>query len=161
MEPLHGARPKWNRLGRPTLVIEEPHSLGVEATGGIDGLEASEGGMRAPAPQLPLPRQDTPGARVVTPPRRDADRHGGLRAPGTQLLQKGTRVAPQIFTEARDKDVGPDRWNVPWSPENVLIDTVARLQRDLADMKVDVSFYSDPGGPTHCADPSACCFHVD
>ena len=69
--------------------------------------------MRAPAPQLPLPRQDRPGAGVVTPQRRDADRHGGLRAPGTRLLQKGTCVAPQICTEPRDKDVGPDRRNVP------------------------------------------------
>ena len=94
MEPLHGAQPKWNRLGRPTLVIEEPRGLGADATGGIDGLEATEGGMRAPAPQLPPPRQDMPGTGVVTPPRRDADRHGGLRAPGTRLLQKGTRVAP-------------------------------------------------------------------
>ena len=50
MEPLHGARPKWNRPGRPTLVIEEPRCLGEEATGGIDGLEATEGGMRALAP---------------------------------------------------------------------------------------------------------------
>ena len=53
MEPLHGARPKWNRLGRPTPVIEEPRGLGAEATGGIDRLEATEGGMRALAPQLP------------------------------------------------------------------------------------------------------------
>ena len=83
MEPLHGARPKWNRLGRPTSVIEEPRGLGAEATGGMDGLEPKEHGMRAPAPQLPPPRQDIPGAGVVTPPRRDADRHGGLRAPGT------------------------------------------------------------------------------
>ena len=29
MEPLHGARPKWNRLGRRTSVIEEPRRLGV------------------------------------------------------------------------------------------------------------------------------------
>ena len=58
MVSLHGARPKWNRLGRPTPVIEEPRGLGVEATGGIDGLEVTEGGMRAPAPQLPPPRQD-------------------------------------------------------------------------------------------------------
>ena len=98
--------------------------LGAEVTGGIDGLEATQGGMRAPAPQLPLPRQDTPGAGVVTHPRRDADRDEGLWAPGTRLSQKGTRVAPQIFTEARDKDVGPNRRNVPWSPENVLIDIV-------------------------------------
>ena len=43
VEPLHGARPKWNRVGRPTLVK---------------------------------------GAGVITPPRRDADEHGGLWAPG-------------------------------------------------------------------------------
>ena len=73
--------------------------------------------MRAPAPKLPPPRQDILDAGIVTPPRRDADRHGGLRAPDTLLPQKGTRVAPQIFIEARDRDVGPDR-NVPWSPEN-------------------------------------------
>ena len=71
MEPLHGARPKWNRPGRPTLVMEEPRGLGAEATGGMDGLEATEGGIRW-------------GAGVVTPPRRDVDRHGGLRAPGTR-----------------------------------------------------------------------------
>ena len=27
MEPLHGARPKWNRVGRPTSVTEEPRFL--------------------------------------------------------------------------------------------------------------------------------------
>ena len=38
MESLHGARPKWNRLGRPTPVIEEPRGLGAEATWfGSDG----------------------------------------------------------------------------------------------------------------------------
>ena len=100
---------------------------GTEATGDMDGLEVKEGGMRAPAPKLPPPRQDILGAGVVTPPE---ERHGGLRAPETRLPQKGTRVAPQIFTEARDRDVGTHRRNVPWSPEDVLIDTVARLQRD-------------------------------
>ena len=60
----------------------------------MDGLEAKEGGMRTLAPKLPPPRQDIPGAGVVTPPRRDADRHGGLRTPETRLPQKGTRVAP-------------------------------------------------------------------
>ena len=79
-------------------------------------MEAMEGGMRAPAPQLLLPRQDTSGAGVVTPPRRDADGHGGFRATGTRLSNKGTRVDPQIFTEARDKDGGPDCRNVPSGP---------------------------------------------
>ena len=145
MEPPHGARPKWNRLGRPTSVIEEPRCLGAEATGGIDGLEAKEGRMRAPAPRLSPPRQDIPGAG--TPPMRDADRHGGIQAPETRLPQKGTRVAPQIFTEAREREVGSDHRNVPWSPENVLVDTVARLHRDLADMRAESPFLRTPGVP--------------
>ena len=54
--------------GATVSVIEEPRGLGTEATGGIYGLKATEGGMRAPTPQLPPPRQDMPGAGVVTPP---------------------------------------------------------------------------------------------
>ena len=71
-------------------MIEEPRGLGAEATGGMDGLDAKEVGMRAPAPKLSLLRQDISGAGVVTPPRRDADRHGGLGALETRLPQKGT-----------------------------------------------------------------------
>ena len=93
-------------MGRPTSVNEESRRLEAEATGGIDGLDAEERG--APAPQLPPPRRDVQGAGVITPPRRDADGHGGFRAPGTRLPQKGTQVAPQIFAEARDQDVGVD-----------------------------------------------------
>ena len=33
MERLHGARPKWNRLGRPTPVIEEPEVWGQRPQG--------------------------------------------------------------------------------------------------------------------------------
>ena len=64
------------------------------------------------------------------------------------MPRKGIRVAPQIFTEARDRDVGPDHQNVPWSPENVLIDTVARLQWDLADMRAESRLLRTPGVPT-------------
>ena len=87
------------------------------------------------------------GAGVVTPPRRDADGHWGLRAPGTRLPQRGTRVAPQLFTEARDKDVGSDRRNVPWSPENIFIDTVTHLQRDFADIRAESRQFRTPGVP--------------
>ena len=62
-------------------------------------MEAREGGMRAPAPQLPPPRQDVLGAGVVTPPRREADRHGGICAPGTRLLQKGDTSIPSDFLQ--------------------------------------------------------------
>ena len=113
----------------------------------MDGSETNKDGMRAPAPKLPPPRQDRPGAGVVTPPRRDADRHGGLRVPETRLPNKGTRVASQVLAEARVRDVGPDRRNIPWSPKNVLIDTVARLQRDLNDMRAESRFLRTPGVP--------------
>ena len=82
----------------------------------MDGSETNGGGMRAPAPKLPPPRQD----RLKT-----------------RLPIRGTRVASQVFTETWDRDVVPDRRDVPWSPENVLIDTVARLQRDLNDMRAE------------------------
>ena len=39
LEPPNGARPKWNRQGRPLPVIVEPRGPGVEATGGMDGPE--------------------------------------------------------------------------------------------------------------------------
>ena len=145
MESLHGDRPKWNRAGRPTVVPEEPRGLEVEATGGLNGLDVEERG--APAPPLSLPRRDMQEAGVVTPPRREVDGHGGLRAPVSRLHPRGTRVTPQIFAEARDNDVGSDRWNVPWSPENILIDTVARLQRDLVDIRAESRQLRTPGVP--------------
>ena len=125
MEPLHEARPKWNHAGRPPVVPEEPRGLEVEATGGTAGRDVEERG--APAPPLLLPRQNMQEAEVVTPPSREVNGHGGLRAPGSRLPPRGTQVAPQILTEARDRDVSSDRRNVQWSPENILIYTVARL----------------------------------
>ena len=32
-EPLHAARPKWNRVGRPPVVPEQTGALDTEATG--------------------------------------------------------------------------------------------------------------------------------
>ena len=92
------------------------------------------------------------------PPRREVDGHGGLRAPRSRLPRRGTRVAPQIFTEARDKDVGLDRRNVPWSPENILIDTVARLQRDLADIRAESRQVRTPGVPPVVPTPRQAAF---
>ena len=47
------------------------------------------------------------------------------------FIQEGTRVVPQICTDVRTREVGSDRRNEAWSPENVLVNTVARLQQDL------------------------------
>ena len=124
---------------------EQTGALDAEATGGIAGQNIEHRG--APTPLLPLDRQNMQEAKVVTPLRKVANRHGGLRAPESQLPQKGTRVAPQIFTDARTREVSSDRRNVAWSPENILVDTVARLQQDLADIKAESRQLRTPGVP--------------
>ena len=58
---------------------------------------------------------------------------------------KGARLASHIGAEARDKEVHSDRRNFPWSPENVLVDTVARLPRDLNDMRAESRYLRTPG----------------
>ena len=40
-----------------------------------------------------------------------------------------------FYADARKKDSGPDSRDSPWSPDTVLMDTVARLQWDLDDMR--------------------------
>ena len=67
----------------------------------------------------------------------------GPRAPEARLPDKGTWLASHVFAEARD--VNSDRRNFPWSPENVLVDTVARLQRDLNDMRAESRYLRTPG----------------
>ena len=59
MEPLHGARPKWNRAGRPPVVPEEPRGLDAEATGGMTDRDVEE--RRAPAPPLSLSAENAGG----------------------------------------------------------------------------------------------------
>ena len=69
----------------------------------------------------------------------------GLRAPGSRLPPRGTQVSPQIFTEPRNEDISSDRRNVPWYPENILIDTVARVQQDLTDIRAESRQLRTPG----------------
>ena len=65
---------------------------------------------------------------VTTPPR------GGRPAPMTQVPPGGARAVPQIFTEVRPRDGGPDRQKDVGSAVDMLVDTVARMQLDLADL---------------------------
>ena len=95
---------------------------------------------------------------VVTPPRMEVNAHGGLRAPGSRLPPRGTRVAPQIFTGARDRDVSSDCRNVPWFPENILIDRVARLQQDLVVIRAEARQLRMPGVPPIVPTPRQAAF---
>ena len=107
----------------------------MEAAGGVVGRNVKHRG--APTPLLPLDRQIKQEAEVITPPRRETHGHGGRRAPEPQLPPRGSQVVPQIFTDVRTGDVGSERRNNAWSPENVLVDTVARMQQDLADIRAE------------------------
>ena len=84
---------------------------------------------------------------MVTPLRKVANGHRGLRAPESQLPPRGTRVAPQICTDVRTREISSDQRNVAWSPENILVDTVARLQQDLVDMRAESRQLWTPGVP--------------
>ena len=74
---------------------------------------------------------------MVTPLRRGAHGPGCRQAPEPQLPPGGARAVPQIFLDVRTRDVGSYRQNDAWSPGNVLVDTVARMHRDLADLRAE------------------------
>ena len=117
------------------MVPDRTGVLDIEATGGVVGRNVEHHG--ALTPLLPLDRQIMQEAEVITPPRRGAHGHRGRHAPEPQLTPGGTQVVPQIFTDVWTRDVGSDRRNDTWSPENVLVDTVARMQQDLADIRAE------------------------
>ena len=82
------------------------------------------------APRLSLERQILMEEKVTPPPR------GGRPAPGTQV---------PIFTEVRPRDGGPDRQKDFGSPVDMLVDTVARMQLDLVDLRAEHRMLRTPG----------------
>ena len=54
---------------------------------------------------------------------------------------------PQIFTEVRPRDGGPDRHTDVGSPVDVLVDTVARMQQDLVNFRAENRMLITPGVP--------------
>ena len=95
---------------------------------------------------------------MTTPPRGGAHRPGGRPAPEPQVPPGGARAVPQIFTDVRSRDVGSDRRNDAWSPANVLVDTVARMQQDLADLRAENRLLQTPGVPPVVRTPRQAAF---
>ena len=158
-EPLQGARPKWN-IGERTLVVNDQTGvLDLEATGGVGGRNVEQHGT--PAPLLPLERRILQEAEVTSPPRGGelTGQGGGERqAPEPQFPPGGARAVPHIFTDVRSRDVGSDRRNDAWSPANVLVDTVARMQQDLADIRAENRLLRTPGVPPVVRTPRQAAF---
>ena len=93
------------------------------------------------APLLSPERHNLMEEEVTTPPR------GCHPAPVTQVPPGGARAVPQIFTEVRPWDGGPDRQNIVGLPVDMLVDTVARMQLDIADLRAEIRMLRTPGVP--------------
>ena len=65
---------------------------------------------------------------------------------------------PQIFTDVRSRDIGLDRRNDAWSPANVLVDMVVRMQQDLADLRAENRLLRTPGFPPVVRTPRQAAF---
>ena len=136
-EPLQGARPRWTEGERPPMVDDRSGVLDLEAAGGVGGRKVEQHGI--PAPLLSIEWQILQEEEVIAPPR------GGRPAPEPQVPPGGARAVPQIFMEVRSRDGGSDRRKDVGSPVNVLVDTVARMQQDLANLRAENCLLRTPG----------------
>ena len=93
------------------------------------------------APLLSPERHILMEEEVITPPR------GGRPAPMTQVPPGGVRAVPQIFMGVRPREGGPDRHKDVESPVDRLVDTVARMQVDLADLRAENRMLRTPRVP--------------
>ena len=92
------------------------------------------------APLLPLERQILE-EEVTTPPR------GGRPATEPQGSPRVARSVPKFCTEVRPRDSGLDQQKDVGSPVDVLVDTVARMQQDLASLRAENRLLRTPAIP--------------
>ena len=62
----------------------------------------------------------------------------------------GARAVPRIFTEVRPRDGGLDRQKDVGSLVDMLVDPIARMQLDLADIRAENRMLRTPGVPRTC-----------
>ena len=110
--------------------------MDLETAGGMAGRQAEQ--QRFQAPLRSPERQILMEEEVITPPR------GGRPVPVTQVPPGGVRAVPQIFTGVRPRESGPDRHKDVESPVDRLVDTVARMQVDLADLRTENRMWRTP-----------------
>ena len=104
------------------------------------------------APLLSPERQILMEEEVITPPR------GGRPAPVTQVPQGGVRAVPQIFTGVRPREGGPYHHKDVESPVDRLVDTVARMQVDIADLRTENRMLRTPRVPQVTRTPRQAAF---
>ena len=134
------------------MVLDQTGAVDIEFAGGAVGRNVEQCG--ALTPMLPPEQRILQEEEVRMPPRKEAHGHESYQPPDHQLPPGGTRVVPQIFTDVRIRDVGPDRRSDVWSPGNMLEDTVAQMQRHLADIQAENRLLRTPGLHLWCLPPS-------
>ena len=82
----------------------------------------------------------------------------GRPAPEPQVPPGGGRAVPQICTEVRPRDGGPDRQKDVGSLVDVLVDTVDRMQQDLASLRAENRLLRTPGIPQVVRAPQQAAF---
>ena len=129
MKPLHGARPRQTGRERPPVI---ENRLPMEATGGAASRKPGRAPLLSPGRQISMEEE------VITLQR------GDRPAPEPQGPPCGVRAVPNPFPSdfpedsLRDGDL--DRQDIG-SPVDMLVNTVARMQKDIATLR-------DPGGGT-------------
>ena len=109
------------------MIDDHTGVMDLKAAGGMDGRQVEQQGFQAPL--LSPERQILMEEEVITPLR------GGRPASVTQVPPGGGggRAVPHVFTGVRLREGGADRYKNVESPVDRLVDTVARMQVDLAE----------------------------
>ena len=148
-EPHNGARSKGPRHGLPLPSILEPRSPGTGATANVGESGADQRGFGAPGSIFSEFQQRRQSAGIETPMRVDLGRHRDFPGLGGQLLGDGTQTNSNPYADVRARHIDQDRRDQPQAgrggQDAVLTDTVARLRRDLEEMKADSRYLRTPG----------------
>ena len=111
----------------------------LEATGGVDGRKRDQVPLLSPGQQIFMEEE------VITPPR------GGRPAPEPQGSPRGVRAVPylfpKIFPEDSLRDSGLDNQKYIGSPVDMLVNTVARMQKDIATLREENRLLRSPAIP--------------
>ena len=117
-EPMHGARPRQTGRERPP-VIDNPALR--DAAGNTAVRNQSRTFLLSPGQRISREEE------VFTPPR-----GGGRPVPEPQGVPREVRAAPKPFPDGFQEDKLRDGGQNIGSPVDMLVDTVARMQKDLA-----------------------------
>ena len=142
-EPLHGARPRQTGRERPPVI---ENRLPMEATGGAASRKPGRAPLLSPGRQISMEEE-------VTTPQRGG---GGRSAPEPQGAPRGVRVVPNPFPndfpEDSLQDGDLDRQDIE-SPVDMLVNMVARMQKDIAILREENRLLRTPEFRRWCRPP--------